>query len=177
MYPYEHFNLRTEEETRVHVQQALDTRVAVCRVKGPTVLSSIVHENIRAVTIDPMHCVSEGIVKKLMELWFSSKFAERPFSLVRNLDLVDKRLKALTPPSYVSRLPRSISKNLSYWKAHELQAWLHYYSLPCISDIMDIIIQSLLIHHSRNITVVPNVSIPTGHRHCFSRSERIGVSV
>ena len=39
-----------------------------------------------------MHCVSEGIVKKLMESWFSSKFAERPFSLVRNLDIVDKRL-------------------------------------------------------------------------------------
>ena len=137
VYPYKHFNLRTEEETRIHAQQALDAGIAICGVKGPTVLSSIVHENIRAVTVDPMHCVSEGIVKKLTELWFSTEFAQRPFSLVRHRGLVDKRLRSLTPPSCVSRLPRSIIKHLSYWKAHELQAWLYYYLLPCISDIMD----------------------------------------
>ena len=124
-------------EKRIDAEQALDAGIEICGVNGPTVLSSIFHENISAVTIDLMHCVSEGIVKKLMELWFSTEFVERPFSLVRHRGLIDKRLRSLTPPSWVSRLPRSIIRHLFYWKAHELQAWLYYYSLPCISDIMD----------------------------------------
>ena len=137
VYPYEHLNLRTDEETRVHAQQALNTGIAVCGVKGPTVLSSIVYNNMTAITVDPMHCVFEGVVKKLMEFWFSSDFAQQPFSLMQYRNLVDRRLKSITPPSHVARLPRSISQHLSYWKAHEFQTWLYYYSIPCINDIMN----------------------------------------
>ena len=89
VYLYEDINLRTQEETRVHAQQAVDTRIAVCGVKGRTILSSIVHDNMTAVTINPMHCISEGVVKKLMELWFSTEFARLPFLLAQSRDQVD----------------------------------------------------------------------------------------
>ena len=134
VYPYEHLNLRADEETRVHAQQALNT--GICGVKGPTVLSSIVYNNMTAITVDPMHCVFEGLVKKLMEFWFSSYFSQQPFSLMQYRNLVDRRLKSVTPPSHVARLPRSIIQHLSYWKAHEFQTWLYYYAIPCINDIM-----------------------------------------
>ncbi len=48
-----------------------------------------------------------------------------------------------TPPSEFSRPPRSIQRNMKYWKASELRSWLLYYSLPLVLDFLP----SLYIHH------------------------------
>lgn len=136
VYPYEPFDLRTDEETTQHAREAFESETTVCGVKGPTILSSIVHQYVRANAVDVMHCVFEGVVKMLLYFWFLGGFLDHPSSLHDFIDVVDERLVSLTPPSFVQRLCRSIKKHLKYWKAHELKAWFFYYSLPCLQDIM-----------------------------------------
>ena len=52
VYPYEPINLRIDEETQIHARQAFDVRTAVCGVKGPTILSTIMHQHIRGIAVD-----------------------------------------------------------------------------------------------------------------------------
>ena len=56
---------------------------------------------------------------------------------------VDKHLLAQHPRHECSRPPRSITKHLSYWKAHEFCLWLLFYSLPVLLDHLP----SLYLHH------------------------------
>lgn len=137
VYPYQHVTLRTDDETNEHAQQAFDVGFAVCGVKGPTVMKHILHNYMTAIAVDVMHCVFEGVVKKLLNFWFNSKYSGHPASIIEHVNQVDQRLKSLTPPSFVQRLPRSIKNHLPYWKAHELKSWLFYYSIPCIRDLLD----------------------------------------
>jgi hypothetical protein len=68
-------------------------------------------------------------------LWFDSKNHNEPFYIGRATALVDKRLLAITPPCSLSRTPRSLAC-LKFWKAHEWLAWLLYYSLIVLKDIL-----------------------------------------
>lgn len=137
VYPYEDFDVRTDAETLHHSEQALNFGGVVCGVKGPSILSSMVHQFIRATAVDSMHCVFEGVVKCLLNFWFMPAFSDHSSSLIDYINLVDERLGSFTPPSFVQRLPRSIKAHLAYWKAHELKTWFFYYSTPCVADIMD----------------------------------------
>ena len=56
---------------------------------------------------------------------------------------MDKHLLEQHPPHEFSRPPRSITKHLSYWKAHEFRSWLLFYSLPVLLDHLP----SLYLHH------------------------------
>lgn len=84
-----------------------------------------------------MHCVLQGVTKRLLTLWFGSTFADKPFSLYAHVQIVDERLSKIRPPSTISRMPRSISNHVKYWKASELRSWLLFYSIPVLSDMMD----------------------------------------
>ena len=42
----------------------------------------------------------------------------------------------MKPPDFIQRLPRQLETSRAYFKASELQAWLLYYSVPCLIDIL-----------------------------------------
>ena len=89
-------------------------------VKGVSPLSSILNLVIQ-IPLDCMHCVLEGVVKRLMHLWFDSCNHEEPYYLGKHLHIIDQLLEKQRPPHEFSRRPQSISKHLNYWKASEFK--------------------------------------------------------
>ncbi len=69
---------------------------------------------IQGVSIDYMHCVLEGVGKKLCSLWFGGG-AGLPYSISGSAELVDQRLRSIKPPYSITRTPRSIH-SLKHWK-------------------------------------------------------------
>ena len=114
-------------------------------VNGIVGISPLAHtiNLVDGIPIDDMHCTYEGIVKRLMNLWFESYNHAEPYYLGRNTTVIDRVLMQQHPPHEFSRCPRSISKHLKFWKTSELKNWLLFYSLPLLLDYLP----SLYIHH------------------------------
>ena len=54
------------------------------------------------------------------------------------------KLLQIKPPLNITRTPRSIQQDRSYWKASEYRAWLLFYSVPVMLDILP---PDYLAHH------------------------------
>lgn len=98
---------------------------------------------IDAVPNDYIHSCLEGVMKLFMKYWFTSCHHGKPFYLGRNLSEIDSNFLKQHSPSEFSRVPRSISKHLSYWKASELHNWMLFYSLPLLPHRLPL----LYFHH------------------------------
>ena len=70
-----------------------------------------------------MHDIFEGVVKKLLILWFTTFYENANFRYTQHADQVDTQLLNFSPPSFLQRYPRSIDDDLAYHKGHELKAW------------------------------------------------------
>ena len=106
-------------------------------IKGPSVVMFCPEfDVVKGTAIDYMHLVCLGIVRLLLNLWFNVSNSLKHFSMYQYVNVVDSRLTNFKPPHYITRQPRSISEHLKFWKAAELRAWLFYYSIPCISDLL-----------------------------------------
>lgn len=142
VYPYKrNLNLRTEQETLCQAKKAerppeerQRKKLPVCGVKGFSKISKLVFQWITTTAVDAMHCVFEGVMKALLKLWFSPKFADQSFSLYEYIDLINERLANINPPGFVQRRPRSIRKHLKFWKASELKNFFFYYALVVLHD-------------------------------------------
>ena len=104
-------------------------------VKGPSILNLLMPKYMESTIIDPMHCVYQGVMNKLINLWFNVEHNSHPSSLLTFSNIIDKRMKNITPPLFATRMPRKISE-YSYWKASELKTFLLVYSLPVLDGIM-----------------------------------------
>ena len=136
-YPFkESTYLRTEDNVIESSLQALEMNKPVCGVKGPTIMSKICQNFITSTAIDIMHCVFEGVAKKLIELWFDVRFSEERFNISDLVDIVDDKLSKIEPPSYIVRRPRSIKSHFKYWKASELKNWFFYFFVPILHNIL-----------------------------------------
>lgn len=128
---------RTKEMCMVSGHEAYTTGSTIKGIKGPSFFMAIKSfDFVKSVSIDYMHCVLQGISKILISLWFGSTHSDESFSLYSYVDVVDERLSKIKPPSTISRMPRSISQRFKYWKASELRAWLLFYSVPILMDVM-----------------------------------------
>ena len=85
---------------------------------------------------DYMHGVLVGVTKQLRNLWLSPSRYKKPWCIGNKVKAIDKRLKDMKPPDCIQRLPRELETSRAYFKASELQAWLLYYSVPCLIDIL-----------------------------------------
>ena len=135
-YPEEQHQPRTERHLKECARDAEVSGHSVYGVKGKSILSS--HIDIaKSVVIDYMHAVLEGVTKSLLSICLDSKFHARRFYLgaPSTTKEIDKRLKRIKPPEEFRRSPRSIT-SYKYWKASEFRAWLLYYSLPVLSDLL-----------------------------------------
>ena len=90
---------------------------------------------------DYMHCVLEGVTKKLLEKWV--KASTLGCYIGRRLKEVDTQLLKQCPPHDFTRAPRSIKRHRNYWKASEFRNFLLYYSLPLLIDVLS----PLYFHH------------------------------
>jgi hypothetical protein len=84
---------------------------------------------------DYMHCVLLGITKKLLQKWFSSSQSKNEYYVGGSLKTISSRLQSIKPPDYLERLPRDLEKHYGNLKATELQAWLLFYSIPCLTGM------------------------------------------
>lgn len=109
-------------------------------VKGPSPLSGVLNLSWGAPT-DYMHCVLEGVMKKLLNVWVET--TRLGCYIGRHLKGIDEQLLKQRPPHDFSRAPRSIKKHRKYWKASEFRNFLLYYSLPILADALP----PLYFHH------------------------------
>ena len=129
-----------EDRTASYIEEcAVDAEASgnpVCGVKGRSVLSA--HIDIpQSVVIDYMHAILEGVTETLLSACLDSKHSACRFFLGHPAATkeIDKRLHWIKPPYEFHRTPRSIT-SFKYWKASEFRAWLLYYSLPVLSDLL-----------------------------------------
>lgn len=77
VYPYQrNMTMRSENETIEEAAQVI--RRPVFSVKGFTILTLLVFQWLRTTTLDPMHCIFEGVMKSMLRLWFDSEFSDMP---------------------------------------------------------------------------------------------------
>ncbi|KXJ23145.1 hypothetical protein AC249_AIPGENE10506 [Exaiptasia diaphana] len=120
---------RTKEGFMSDAQKAVVQKTMINGVRGPSWFAALEHHDIILGTaVDYMHCVLEGVMKLLLELWFTSKGGQgEPFNISDRVEDADKRISELKPPNRISRCPRSIEGHRKYWKANELRAFLLFY--------------------------------------------------
>lgn len=136
VYPYvENFEERT---SALCIEYANEARrgVPVFGVKGHTALSRLMPDFIRGMCLDRMHAVDGGVMKKLLTLWCSPAYSTYPFSLTRQIAVINTRLMSIKPLKFVHRMPRSV-EDLVHWKAAELKMFLFHYSVPILTGILD----------------------------------------
>lgn len=125
-YPY-----RTHQDT---IQTMMDLKGKP--IDGVYKLSCMAAVNdfdvIFSFSIDYMHGAL-GVVKTLMNLWFSPKNAAQKFySPPRRQVIIDKKLMCAKPSSFGNK-PRSIG-DLKKYKAKDFRCFLLYYGYPCLRD-------------------------------------------
>ncbi|KAH9367257.1 hypothetical protein HPB48_021367 [Haemaphysalis longicornis] len=102
-------------------------------LKGPSPLILLKGFNlVWCLPPDYMHCVLEGVTQQLTDIWVAVK----KYKVKKHLKEVEMRMKQIKPPNSFCRLPRPV-KERKNWKATEWLYWLLYYSLPCLSGILD----------------------------------------
>lgn len=124
---------RTHEGVIKDACSAITSNCIVNGIKGKSVLANLI-DVIDGVPVDYMHCVLEGITKKILQIWIRDN--------ARGMASIDALLMQQHPPHDFSRPPRSILHH-KYWKASEYRNWLLYYSLPLLSGVLP----PLHLHH------------------------------
>lgn len=146
-YPFDstgrtgHCKERTHKETVEHARAADSLllegkQTSVYGVKGSTWFMFVPSfDIIRGVALDYMHCILLGVMKMLLNLWFDKAYRNESFYAGNLIKTVDERLTAISPPHYITRTPRSLSQ-LSHFKASELKAFLLFYGVACMWQIL-----------------------------------------
>ncbi len=126
-----------DHNTTVQIGEiAKNNEQSILGIKGPSPVVDLPHfDLINGMVPDYMHCVLLGVCRQIATLWFDSKSYSQPWYIGLNTARVDGNLLAIKPPSIFSRIPRSIVER-RFWKAHEWQNWLLYYSLPVLKGIL-----------------------------------------
>jgi hypothetical protein len=83
---------------------------------GPSVLLVLPYfDLIRDTVVDSMHACWDGVVKRFLLLWMSSKNKDAPFYVTKK-SLFEERLAAIKLPHDFSHRVRSYKKEGAYWK-------------------------------------------------------------
>ena len=149
----------------IHTYNFVFYVLQVFGVKGPTLVMELSQfDIIRGTSIDYMHQSVLGVGRQLLKLWFQTKHHRNLWDIGRELKEVDFKLLSICPTMEMQRLSRSIYDTMKFWKgsinfimftsciftyhklytniyyriiiAHEVRAWLLYYSLPVLQNIL-----------------------------------------
>ena len=109
---------------------------AILGIKGPSAVVDLPKfDLINGMVPDYMHCVLLGVCRQMATVWMDSRNYSEPWYIGTQIALIDRHLLTIKPPSVVARVPRSLTER-KFWKAHEWEHWLLYYSLPVLKGIL-----------------------------------------
>lgn len=129
--------LRTSDSILENALSAVENNTRVKGFYDVTPLAKLPwFDLVLGIVPDYMHGVLLGVTKQLLNLWLSPSRYKKPWFIGNKTKSIDKRLKDMKPPDFIQRLPRELETSRAYFKASELQAWLLYYSIPCLIDIL-----------------------------------------
>ena len=131
--------LRSDHTIREDALAAIHRGNSVHGVKGPSCLFNLPgFDQSLGYVPDYMHCVCLGVAKMMAELWFATKNHAEAYYIgqKRCIQTVNARLMKIVPPRAITRLPRPISARRE-WKASEWRARLLFYSLACLSGLLE----------------------------------------
>lgn len=129
----------------MYSREAVAIAKPVIGIKGPSWLCTAPKYNvIGGNVIDYMHCFLLGITKMILKLWFNSEYSRELWYCGNRVKKADAKLLQIKPPNTITRVPRSIQQYRNYWKASEYRAWLLFYSLPVMLNILP---NEYLVHH------------------------------
>ena len=118
--------LRTSENQAKYAIRAEQLKEAVKGVKGPSIVDLLpTFDMVNGFTPEYMHSVCQGVMRRLFDLWFDAANHNEDFYLGKKAVEVDNRLTSISPPSEITRAPRSI-KERKFWKASEWRAFMLY---------------------------------------------------
>ncbi len=128
---------RTHSNSLNLMKLALKTGECICGVKGISPLVAFKdYDLIQGTVIDYMHCVLEGVVSLLLDLWFDSENHKNKYYVTPRMEeIVNKNLNCIKGLRSFTRRPRS-TKEKGFWKANEFRCWLLYYALPCLKGVL-----------------------------------------
>jgi len=130
------YNRRSHSDTIDHARKALDDGAAHFGVKGPSVFAEVPHfDTVSGFAPDYMHCVCLGVVRQIVNMSLDSSNHLKPYYLASRIEEIDELLKLQSPPSEITRTPRSITQK-QYWKASEWRAFLLFYSVVIFAKVM-----------------------------------------
>lgn len=87
-------------------------------------------------SIDYMHCVLLGVVKKLLNLWLETENHAEPYYILKKKQIVlSSRIITIKPIFEINRKPRSIFER-KLFKANEFRTLLLYYLRYCLIDML-----------------------------------------
>ena len=138
--------LDDEPEKRTHLSFVNDAQTAltagtschgVMQASPLLLLNPCGFDIVDSFSVDYMHAVLLGVARQCARFWFDSSFSSEPWYLGRHVAEIDRRLTGICPPSDVRRLPRPV-KDRKFWKATEWRAWLLFYSIPVLSDVLPV---------------------------------------
>ena len=115
-YANGHAKLRTHYETVKHANIPHEKAIKYGKqhseygVKGLNWLYAFKgFDIIKSVGIDYTHSKLLGIVKKLLEAWFSSPFKLKQWYIGNPINILDKKLRNIKTPSVIGRIPKSFN--------------------------------------------------------------------
>lgn len=143
-YPYRPFgecrSIRQSEEITSTLAPAATKAKrlkGICGKSGLEDMHAVGFDIVLSMVPDYMHGVLMGVVKTLMYKWFSSTNSKKDYFVGNKLKQISQRLGDIKPPDYLDRLPRNLEKEYQHLKANELQAWLLYFAVPCLTGILN----------------------------------------
>lgn len=129
--------IRSADETLEIMANLKSNSTGIKGIKGVSPLTALpTFDIINGMTVDYMHCVCLGVCKKLLSMWLNPSNHKRKFYLdTRSVDVMNKRIAAIKPCSFIHRRPENIKKFDSF-KANQLKTLALYYFLPCFQNIL-----------------------------------------
>ena len=127
---------RTHHFSVKEATKALKKGIIKHGIKGPSPLMNVEgFDVVYGFPPDCLHAVFLGVSRQLTRLWIDTRYHQNPFYIGGHLPLIDARLIEIQPTSEITRLPRSLTQQ-AYWKGSEWRAWLLFYSLVVLKDIL-----------------------------------------
>lgn len=137
VYPYSKNNptgrIRSVDSYANDLALCLSTKRPVNGIKGECLLSKLrFFHPTKSTSIDIMHSVYLGIVKKLFVYWFEHK--SKPYSLVPFIPEINSRLSKIRPASFITQASRTID-TFNNWRDHEFMNFALYFAVTTFSLI------------------------------------------
>ena len=118
-----------------YAARALAKGISIYGVKGPSVLNIYINI-VKHAVIDYMHCVLLGVVKQLLDIWLDPSNSSYNYYInPTKANIINEYLLNIKPPDNFRIHARSLLER-ALWKASEYRAWLLYYSLPILIQVL-----------------------------------------